>query len=365
MRTGTVTVVIPLYKGERWIAETLSSVVAQTYSNLEILVVDDGSPDNSWQIVDQFCRKDPRIRLIRKKNAGGSAARNTGLQEAQGEYIAPLDQDDLWHPDKIRLQVQALQSAGPEAGVVYSWCSAIDSNSRILRRDAGQSHAQGDVLLDVIMFTLMPSGSIPLFRTSVLRSVGGYRSAFGPTDDIDLYIRAAKSCTFLVLKEFLVGYRQHTTNVSNDGIAMVRKHQRVMLDARKQLPNLPPRLFRWSTANLRFHYGLMALRGRHFATAIRLLTAALWLDPMLFERVYRLILKKVDSRTDDGAQTDGDRLKGKLFMDLRPDEGVVQLQHPDLCEDRWARRKASLISSAPHHDPDHRKTGEITVGSLR
>ncbi|HEX4065516.1 MAG TPA: glycosyltransferase [Acidobacteriaceae bacterium] len=342
MKAGTVTVVIPLYKGERWIEETLSSVVSQTWLELEILVIDDGSPDNSVQIVEQFCRRDSRIRLIRKENGGVCSARNHGLLEAKGEYFAPLDQDDLWHPDKLRLQVQRFQDAGPEAAVVYCWCSAIDSRGCILRRDAGVSHAEGDVLADLIMANWMPSGSVPLFRTSAIRNAGGYRGALNPADDIDLYLRLAEQATFLVVREFLVGYRQHETNVSNDGTRMVQQYERVMQDVRKRLPRTPAKLLRWSTANLRFHYGIMALRGRQFIVAARLLITAFLRDPALLERVPPIFLKKISDRARAREMKDDDVLKGRRFLDLSPHEGARKLQHPD----RWARRKAELNRGA-------------------
>ena len=365
MKTGTVTVVIPVYKAERWIAETLTSAVRQTYTDLEILVVDDGSPDNSALIVEEFCRQDSRIRLIHNENGGVSSARNRGLEEAEGEFFAPLDADDLWHPDKLRLQVEAFRNAGPEAGLVYCWCSAIDEEGDILRRDAGMSHTEGDVLLDLIMAGWMPSGSIPLFRTSAIRSIGGYLTSLTRSEDIDLYLRIAERATFLAVKQFLVGYRQHSSNTSGDAAGMVQQYERVMRSLRSRLPEIPAKLIRWSVANHRFHYGLMALRAREFGTAAWLLATALRRDPLLLERVPAILGRRMKDRVrHPGTDVDGD-LKGSRFLHQKPTAGIPKTQDPD----RWTRRKAGLsrkLGRGSRRFPGGpRSGGAVTVGTLR
>ena len=126
-----VSVVIPNYNGERFVEKTLKSVLDQTYQYFEIIVVDDASTDASPSIIQGFADRDPRIRLIRlKKNGGVSNARNTGIREARGEYIALLDNDDLWTPDKLERQVKL---AG-EAEIVYCSYDFIDENDQPIKR---------------------------------------------------------------------------------------------------------------------------------------------------------------------------------------------------------------------------------------
>ncbi len=104
-----VSVVIPLYNAEKYIEETMQSILNQTYQNIEIIVVDDGSKDQSPTIVKELQRKHPeKVRYIHQKNQGVSVARNTGIEHANGEYVAFLDSDDLWHPSKIEKQVQSM-----------------------------------------------------------------------------------------------------------------------------------------------------------------------------------------------------------------------------------------------------------------
>src|SRR4051812_12704913 len=101
-------VIIPIYNAEQYIAETLLSALAQTHRNIEIIVVDDGSTDGSAAVVKLIAASDARVRLISQPNRGVAHARNCAIAEAQGEFIAPLDADDLWHPKKIERQIAAI-----------------------------------------------------------------------------------------------------------------------------------------------------------------------------------------------------------------------------------------------------------------
>ena len=124
-----VSVIIPTYKVERYIAQTIQSVLDQTYSHFEVLVIDDESPDRSIEICQRF--QDPRIRIIRQKNRGLAGARNTGIRHAQGTYLAFLDSDDLWRPEKLMQHVLHLESS-PEVGVSFSRSAFIDTDGHPL-----------------------------------------------------------------------------------------------------------------------------------------------------------------------------------------------------------------------------------------
>ena len=125
-QTELISVVIPFYKGERYLAEALRSVFDQTYRPLEVIVVDDGSPTPCDEILAQF---DQPIHLIRQENQGVAAARNTGIRAAHGKYIALLDQDDVWLPEKLARQLELMQS-GPGTALVFAPCISIDKNGR-------------------------------------------------------------------------------------------------------------------------------------------------------------------------------------------------------------------------------------------
>ncbi|OKH27679.1 glycosyltransferase family 2 protein [Chroogloeocystis siderophila] len=124
-----VSVIIPVYAVEQYIADALQSVLSQSYQNFEIILVDDGTPDNSIKICKQFT--DPRIKIIQQKNRGASAARNNGIRHAQGEYIAFLDADDTWVSEKLEKHINHLEKS-PNVGVSFSYCSFIDEAGKPL-----------------------------------------------------------------------------------------------------------------------------------------------------------------------------------------------------------------------------------------
>ena len=125
-----VSVVVPVYNGAATLDETLSSVRGQTWKALEIIVVDDGSTDRSVDIAAEHVRQDSRVQIVKQANAGVAAARNLGIALARSQYIAPVDADDLWAPDKIELQMAEIQEAGETMGLVYTWFIIIDDKSR-------------------------------------------------------------------------------------------------------------------------------------------------------------------------------------------------------------------------------------------
>ncbi len=121
-----VTVVVPAFNVSKYIAASLRSILAQTFTDFEVIVVNDGSTDDTAKIVAAF--RDPRIQLLTQKNRGLAGARNSGIRLAKGEYIAFLDSDDLWLPEKLDRHVRHLDSK-PRVGVSYSGSSFIDDNA--------------------------------------------------------------------------------------------------------------------------------------------------------------------------------------------------------------------------------------------
>lgn len=221
-----VSVIIPAFNAAATIEETLLSVRRQTHQALEIIVIDDGSSDRTREVADAQAALDPRIRVITQQNAGVAAARNLGIREARGEYIAPVDADDLWRPRKIERQLRALHAAGPEAGLAYCWSAIIDEESRITSRDSNSSHA-GDVLLQLFYGNFVGNGSSALMRKNLLLEVGGFdpslreRKAQG-CEDWKVYMLLAERSHFAVVPDLLVGYRYTRAAMSGDVIQMLR-----------------------------------------------------------------------------------------------------------------------------------------------
>jgi glycosyltransferase involved in cell wall biosynthesis len=245
-----VSVVIPAYNAEAFVAQTLHSALSQTYPNLEILVVDDGSRDRTVEQVECLARGDARIKLLRQENSGVAAARNRAIQHSTGDYIAPLDADDLWLPEKIEKQVDALEIAGPRASLAYTWCLSIDEDGNLL---GGGPHwdLEGEVYQALVLRNFIGNASVPLFRKTHLEEAGGYRPEFhrrnaGGCEDWDLSLRLAERGEFRVVKEYLTCYRSHTRSMSFNHASMGRSYHCVLEDVQRRHPEIPRHVFRWS-----------------------------------------------------------------------------------------------------------------------
>lgn len=174
-----VSVIIPVYNVEKYIAKTLESVLAQTFQDFEIVIIDDASPDQSVAICQSF--PDQRIRIIQQDNRGLAGARNTGIRHAQGAYLAFLDSDDLWHPEKLAKHVQHLDSS-PHVGVSYSRSSFIDGEGVPL------GIHQMPKLTDITpgyLFCRNPisNGSVPVIRRQVFEEIKFQANLYGTVED--------------------------------------------------------------------------------------------------------------------------------------------------------------------------------------
>lgn len=237
-----VTVVIPAYNAEKTLIETLLSVSNQTYEWLEILVVDDGSQDRTYELASEYCREDPRVKILRQENGGVARARNHGIREATGSYIAPIDADDLWHPRKIELQVQALRNLPEGRGVAYNWYAAIDADDVIFSHSRPVLY-KGDVFEIMARENFIGNGSTPLMPRADVLACGGYDPALRDQkaegcEDLKLYLALAERLPFAVVPGFLTGYRFTQGNMSSNAYRMLRSHALVMAEVKKRHPHL-------------------------------------------------------------------------------------------------------------------------------
>lgn len=205
-----VSVVIPAYNAENTIAETVKSVLTQTFTDFELIIIDDGSTDNTLDILKQF--DDPRIQIYAFKNAGPQKSRNRGIEKARGKFISFLDADDLWLEDKLQLQIETLHN-NPDASVVYSWCNVIDENSDLLRR-GGHFIRTGEVFKDLLLVNFGENGSNFLSYLDAVKSVGGFDEVIVAGQDRDMLLSLARHYQFEIVPKVQVLYRKSTTNKS-------------------------------------------------------------------------------------------------------------------------------------------------------
>ena len=229
-----------MYDSAATIAETLESVINQTYRKLDILVVDDGSIDEGPQIVARFAARDPRISLMTQKNAGVAAARNAGAKALDAPYLSFVDADDLWAPEKIALQLAALDRGGERIGLAYTWFSLIDENSRVISNDYRPLH-EGQVLEHMCRGNFVGNGSSILLRRSVFDRIGGFDAALRAAnaqgcEDLMICLKAAEVTEFALVPQHLVGYRLTHFNMSSDVAQMERSLRMVLGQFRSSYP---------------------------------------------------------------------------------------------------------------------------------
>lgn len=288
-----VAVVVPAFNAASTLDETLRSVRRQTFRNLEIVVVEDGSTDATAEIAARHAEADPRVRLLRQANAGVAAARNRGLADTTAALVAFVDADDLWVGDKIERQVAAMEAAGPQCGLVYGWSAWIDEASRIVARDH-RPCVRGDAMRALCLGNFIGNASSALFRRGVLEAVGGFdetlraRGAQG-CEDYAIFLRVAERRRFDVVEDFLTGYRQTAGAMSADLGRMRRSARLVAADAAARRPDLAGEL-RWGEASVAGDLLRRAFAARRFAPAARLVLEMLRDDPRLAARALRLVL---------------------------------------------------------------------------
>ncbi len=213
---ASISVIIPVYNGARYLAEAVGSVLAQTYLPDEIIVVDDGSTDESAAVARKYT---PRIRLAQQPNLGAAAARNRGVELAQGALLAFLDADDLWLPDKLERQVAAL-AAAPYPDMVFGQVEQFCSS------DLAEETRFADV--DRVM-TGLHVGAM-LIRTVTFKSVGLFRTDVRVGEFVDWYSRAVEAgVRGLVLPDLVMRRRlhadnlmRHTQNAAEEYLAILR-----------------------------------------------------------------------------------------------------------------------------------------------
>jgi alpha-1,3-rhamnosyltransferase len=214
--TPVVTVVVPSYNHARFVAATLRSILQQSFRELELLVVDDGSQDDSVSAIRAFVDEahDPRIDFRAQANRGLCRTLNEGLERARGKYFCYVGSDDLWEPDRLAEQVDAIESAGANVGAAFSDCWVIDADGN--RRDRlGRQYPYrgGDIYDDLVRMRFHPPSPTNLFVRDKLILAGGFNEAL-PIEDRDTWLRLARLHRVAYVDRPLASFRVHQSNTS-------------------------------------------------------------------------------------------------------------------------------------------------------
>lgn len=219
-----VSVIIPAFNSKKYLPAAIESIFNQTYQNFEIIVVDDGSTDNTRQVIDRYMRSPVtshqtpvNIRYIYQKNQGPAVARNRGIQEAQGEYIAFLDSDDVWKPQKLEKQIKFLEE-NRDCAFVYT--DAYEFNKYGVTKTsklAGEDrHKMSGMIFERLILGCVIFLSTVVVRKSVLNQCGVFDPNLYIVEYWELWLRIAKKFKIMFLDEILAGYRKESHNISNN-----------------------------------------------------------------------------------------------------------------------------------------------------
>lgn len=223
-----VSVVIPVYNGERFLKESLESVFAQTCHDYEVVCVDDGSTDGSCSLLEQY---GARVRVIQQENAGQSAARNAGVRQATGAFVAFLDQDDLWYPSKLAQQVAVL-NAEADVALVHCNYDRIDGDGRVLVAGAALAERASDLAspLGRLIGEVLVFPSAMMVRRDVFQRVGGFDPELRGFEDFDLIARLKQQGRFVLLNESGMAYRLHAEGFTRaGGMGIIRSRERFLI----------------------------------------------------------------------------------------------------------------------------------------
>jgi glycosyltransferase involved in cell wall biosynthesis len=256
-----VSVIIPAYNVEKYICETLDSVLGQTYSDYDVIVVDDGSTDQTASILKQYITKYPKkIRLIQKENAGPAKARNVGIRASNGEYIAFIDADDLWLPEKLENQVGYFEKQTEQVGMVYTNAKKFDQQGIwTLPKRYRKEKVEGWIYKDLLKDNMIPNQSV-MVRRSCFDEVGFFEESLDIIEDHDMWIRIAKKYEIAFLEETLSLYREHsqgrskaTEKTMNRKIGVMEKHLRIA-SGNIEIEDIIKRVFSQRLYELGYYY---------------------------------------------------------------------------------------------------------------
>ncbi|MBC6434705.1 glycosyltransferase [Nostoc sp. HG1] len=225
-----ISVIIPAYNCEKTIKYTIESVLNQTFSDIELIIINDGSQDSTREVIAEI--QDSRIKVFSYPNAGGNVSRNRGLHLAVGEFVSFLDADDLWTPDKLHSQLKALQE-NITAKVAYSWTDYIDENGEFIL-SGKRVNLNGNVYESLLLNNFLENGSNPLICRTSLIKLGSFDESLSAAQDWDMWLRLASKFDFICVPSVQILYRVSANSVSSNLVRQEKSCLQVLERAYKE-----------------------------------------------------------------------------------------------------------------------------------
>jgi len=284
-----ISIIIPAYNAEKYISETINSVLNQTYNDWELIIVDDGSTDDTAKIVKAFCEKDNRIQYFYKKNSGVSDTRNYGMEKSKGEYIALLDADDLWNEDKLFTIINIFNKNNID-WVFSDVIDVYDNDIEVIKKLKETNNSLKSLLLWDSRVLTAPSGIV--FKRKCFDEGLRFDKKFSTAADQDFTIQLASKYKGFHINKSLWRYRILNNSMSHNIAVMEKDHIGVFKKAAKN------KLFKsfwfkqecfanlyWILAGSWWKDGNNKLRGMYF------ILRALFANPFSFVRIFRKFFK--------------------------------------------------------------------------
>lgn len=291
-----VSVIIPNYNYGRFLRQAIDSALAQTYQNIEIIVADDGSTDDSDQIIESY---GTRIRSFKQANAGVSAVRNRAFAEARGELVALLDSDDIWLPDKLEKQVKLF--ADNEIGLVHCGCQDFDETGNLEQHLNGLA---GWVAVDLLRYqrpVILGGGSAVVLRKTAIERAGGFDEKLRIGEDWEFYYRVARVYKVGFVPEILLKYRRHGNNhhanAKRMAADMIYAYDKIFTNHADELKDLKPACY----GRIHTIIAGSSFRAGNYSDFLKHAAKGVWLAPENFTQFAKFPLRwlRRNSKTSD------------------------------------------------------------------
>lgn len=297
-----VSVIVAMYNSSKFIEKTVSCLVSQTYKTVEIILVDDGSTDGTFELVQSLARANENIRCYRKVNEGVASTRNYGIERATGRYIAFCDHDDLWKQKKLECQM-LLFGEDAHVGLVYSQVRFIDKQGKVIKDSVPDMLYEGDVFRQLLSRNFIPFSSV-VVRKSCFDLLGKFREnrQMHGSDDRNMWTRIATRFKVRCCSEVLVDIVKHGQNYSDQEAKMLAAGLQGLDDVWKCFPEIKERnthLFRKSYSDIYRDYGVSFFTQGDYGSARSCMLAAARAEPWRISTYKYLLLSLMPKRFVD------------------------------------------------------------------
>lgn len=292
---GLVSVIVPVYNRAALVSKTLDSILAQTWQGLEIIAVNDGSSDNSLAVLQRYAAKYPGVvRVIDQPNSGQVKARNAGIRQARGSFIAFLDSDDTWAPEKLALQLPLFRSG---IGLVYCGINEVSTEHRLIKTVPCETGMRGGIYPQLLIRNRMTGGSVVVTRQALER-VGLFDETLQAAENWDLWIRIAKEFQVDYINRPLVNYLRHPGNLSSNPERMSQSVRSILKKHLTPARRNKEAFSVYHEAHALFHYNLGVSRfsAERYLQAMRAFLLCWSHRPFYRDSVQRMLRSLLGSR---------------------------------------------------------------------